>query len=419
MNYVIKIFNYRFYLKEFLLLFFTYFLVEDIFSWILVRDSVITIGYEKALSIGVFLFMIASYKKLQSDEKIYVTLFSLLITKLVIESLFEYESLFKQFTLFTVIYPVIFVVFIKYLLRSLDIDLLEFVVKFYLFTYIIFMILFGRDFSFGLESIEMEDYGPFSGDSRIIHARSVFMMIIPCLWYLDKFVKQLKLKHFIVFVFCTAVILIHQHRSVWSSAIFATLFYFFLNIKASRKTLPGIYRFLLIIISFGLITYFVLSSFYPETISFFSDRFSEILDPAKEGSTGNFRLDQTTIYMDYISEKPVLGWSFEGFELSNPLVDWWDENTGHHFHQGFIEILFYHGLAGLLLKYSFILIILIKAFTKKLSQESLVLVPFCLSGLVFSLSYVPPLIFWGHVGMCLYYLETKRDEDDLYSNTGI
>ena len=50
-------------------------------------------------------------------------------------------------------------------------------------------------------------------------------------------------------------------------------------------------------------------------------------------------------------------------------------------------------------------------FSKKLSQESIILISFCLSGLVFSFSYVLPLMFWGVTGVCLYYLE-KRQIDD-------
>ena len=51
-------------------------------------------------------------------------------------------------------------------------------------------------------------------------------------------------------------------------------------------------------------------------------------------------------------------------------------------------------------------------FSKNLSQESIVLVSFCLSGLVFSFSYVLPLVFWGITGVCLHYLEKKPNDDE-------
>ncbi|MEJ7769098.1 MAG: hypothetical protein WKF89_14870, partial [Chitinophagaceae bacterium] len=53
---------------------------------------------------------------------------------------------------------------------------------------------------------------------------------------------------------------------------------------------------------------------------------------------------------------------------------------------------------------------LVKVFSKKLSENSIILISFGIAGIVFSFNYVLPLIFWGHVGMCLYYLEKKEPE---------
>jgi hypothetical protein len=417
--YMLRVFNYRFYLGEFAILLFTYLLSEGIFGWLIVPNSGIKQVYDKLLSLVIYGFLIYNFKKLQKDERIYIIVFSFLIIKLVFESLYLYGNYFNQFTLYTVIYPVVYVVFVKYVCRSLDFDLLEFLAKFYLFTYIVFMLIYGRGFSFSLEQVEMDDYGPFSGDSRIIHARSIFMMIIPLLWYLSKFIQTKKIVDLLVFFLCFSIILIHQHRSVWSSAIFAAMLFIGLTIKENKKTASRFYNVMLISLTILALSVFYVSNLYPGFIDFMGDRFSEIFNPSKEGSTGNFRIEQTEIYGEFIKQRPILGWSFEGFSVRNPLVDWWDENTGQHFHEGFIEILFYHGIVGLILKYSSLAIILIKVFTKKLSQEAIIMVSFCLSGLLFSLSYVLPLIFWGHVGLCLYYLERKNTAYDLHSYTSI
>jgi O-antigen ligase len=147
---------------------------------------------------------------------------------------------------------------------------------------------------------------------------------------------------------------------------------------------------------------------FPDMIGFFADRFSEIFDPSKEGSTGNFRIEQREAYFKMFLERPMFGWTFEGFEMSNPLVDWWPEKTGQHFHEGYMEMLFYHGIVGLLFKYSFLIYLFFRMFSRQISQESIILLAFSLSGLLFSLNYVLPLIFWGHVGMCLFYLEQDR-----------
>lgn len=417
--YMLRFFNYRFYLGEFAILFFTYLLSEGIFGWLIIPNSGIKQIYDKVLSLLIYGFMIFSFKKLKKDEQIYMVLFTLLMVKLVFESLYLYGNYFNQFTLYTVIFPVVYVVFVKYVCRSLDFDLLEFLAKFYLFTYIVFMLIYGRGFSFSLDQVEMDDYGPFSGDSRIIHARSILMIIIPYLWYLGKYIKTKKLVNLLIFFFCFTVILVHQHRSVWSSTIFSTLIFILLTIKANKKTVSGFYNVILISVVILALGAFYVSNLYPGFLSFMGDRFSEIFNPAKEGSTGNFRIEQTEIYGDLIKQRPILGWSFQGFSIKNPLVDWWDQNTGQHFHEGFVEILFYHGIVGLILKYSFLVIIFIKAFTQKLSQEAVIMVSFCLTGLLFSLSYVLPIVFWGHVGLCFYYLERKKEANDLYSYTSV
>lgn len=412
MNRIIKIFGYQFYLKEFLVIFLSYLLMENVFSWLVLPNSVILIAFEKIMSLVIFGFVIYNFTNLKRNEKIYIGIFCLVMLRLVFESLFKYNNLFQQFTMFTVLFPVVFTIYIKCICRSLELDFLEFLAKFYLCIYIIMMIIYGRGFSFSLESVDMDDYGPFSGDSRIIHAQSIFMMIIPLLWYFSKFLEAHKLKPFLLFVFCVVVILIHQHRSVWASSIFAFLLFLFATIRNQFITVPKIITLIIgFLILIGL-TGTVLTQVAPGFTDQLSDRFSEILDPNREGGTGKFRADQREAYMTYFLQRPIFGWTFEGFDMPNPLVDWWPPKTGQHFHEGFVEMLFYHGIIGFLLKYWFLFYISVKAFSKKLSRESIILIAFSVSGLVFSFSYVLPLIFWGHVGVCLYYLEKDFVKDN-------
>lgn len=216
MNMLINIFGQKLYLRELLFLVCCYLLAEGIFSWLLIPNSSVYALYTRILSIAITGFTIFQFRYLDKTEKVFIAVFTALLLKLLFESLLIYQQIFKQFSIFTVIYPVVFTVFIKLLLRRYNVDLLGFIAKFYLFTYIVFMILFGRQFSFGLEMIEMKDYGPFSGDSRIIHARSIFMMIIPLLWYLNSYLLTRKISSLGWFVLCCVIILVHQHRSVWS-----------------------------------------------------------------------------------------------------------------------------------------------------------------------------------------------------------
>ncbi len=270
------------------------------------------------------------------------------------------------------------------------------------------MAIYGRNFSFSLEQIEMDDYGPFSGDGRIIHASSILMMIIPFLWYLNEFLTTRKLLSLFTFLFCFVIILIHQHRSVWSSAIFSLLLYFSLIIRFNNKTAPRIWNFFLGSIIVVFFAYVFVSNMFPGIIDFFGDRFSEIFDPGKEESTGRFRIEQRETYFKLFLERPIFGWTFEGFEMDNPLVDWWPKYSGQHFHESYMEMLFYQGIVGFLVKFSFLFYLIYKVFSRNLTQQTIIIISFCLSGLLFSFSYVLPLIYWGHVGLCLYYLE--KDE---------
>lgn len=409
MNSLIRIFNYRFYVKEFLLLFFTYLLMENIFSWLCLPNSIILLTYEKLLSIVLYGFMLYKFTELKTSEKIYLGLFTAILVRMVFESMYKFNNPFQQFTLFTVLFPVVYTIFIKYILRKYNFDVLEFIAKFYILTYILIMVIYGRGFSFSLDAVDMDDYGPFSGDSRVVHARSIFTMIIPFLWYLHRYITTKKANFLIPFAFCFVVILVHQHRSVWSSTC-VSLFFYIIGTILNRKA--SIQRFSTLAagsVAVLLICGFFVSNMFPGFIDFLADRFSEIFDPAKEGSTGNFRIQQRETYFELFLERPVFGWTFDGFELPNPLVDWWPEKTGQHFHEGYIEMLFYHGVVGLVLKYSFLVYLLYRAFTRNLSEHSIILISFCLAGITFSFNYVLPLVFWGHVGMCLFYLE----KDDL------
>ncbi len=411
--FTIRIFKYRFHIIEFLVLVFLYFFNEGIFSWLILPNSNIYENVTKGLSMLVYGYVLFSFPKLKRDEKIFIVLFTMLMVKLVFESLYLYGNFFDKLTIFSVIYPVVYVVFIKAVCRSLDLDILEIVAKFYLITYIIFMAIYGHGFGFSLAQVDMEDYGPFSGDDRVIHARSILMIIIPYLWYLSQYIQKRKMIDLALFLLCFVIILIHQHRSVWSCAIFSTFLFVVFTIRNNRKTTSSFFTMFTMFAVIGVFGIVYLSALKPGFLNFLGNRFTEILNPNREGGTGSFRIDQSVVYGEMIKQKPFTGWSFEGFYVRNPLVDWWDEGSGQHFHEGFIEILFYHGIVGLLLKYSFFIIIAIKAFKQKLSQESVILVSFCLTGLIFSLSYVLPTIFFGHIGLCLYYLEKKKQSTDI------
>lgn len=408
----VKILNYRIYLVEFLILFVTYFFTENCLSWFLLQNAHFSGVAIKGMSILVFPFLLLVCRYLKKSEQVYLAIFTVWLLVLVFRSMIEFQKNFAHFEIYTLLYPVIYVIFLKLIFRWLNVDLLNYMVGFHLLLYLAFMATFGRQFSLSLEHIALNT-GPFSGDTRIIHAQSVLMLIIPYLWFLNNFILRHKTRDFLLFILCLAIIVIHQHRSVWSATILATVVYFFMLLRNNRKAIQGMAVFCTISFLLLVCVLYYISSVAPQILTFFSHRFNEILNPEQTNGTGSFRIAQTKAYMQYIVQKPFFGWTFDGYQLPNPLVDWWDSNTGHHFHQAYIETLFYHGIFGLLFKFSFLLYILRQAFSRALSNQSIILSAFCISGLIFAFSYVLPLMFWGHVALCLHYLENTSSKDTL------
>jgi hypothetical protein len=58
MNRIVRIFSYEFYIKELLVLFFTFLMMENIFSWLILPDSVILLTYEKIMSLAIFAYVL-------------------------------------------------------------------------------------------------------------------------------------------------------------------------------------------------------------------------------------------------------------------------------------------------------------------------------------------------------------------------
>src|SRR4051812_32091506 len=124
MNTFVTIFNYRFRVWDLFLVAGAYLLTEAIFNWIVMRNSLIVQGYEKMLGLAIYGFMLYQFNQLKRDERIVVIIFTALLIRLMLESLEAYDVIFRQLTMFTVLFPTVYVFFIKFLLRSLDMDLL-------------------------------------------------------------------------------------------------------------------------------------------------------------------------------------------------------------------------------------------------------------------------------------------------------
>ena len=318
MNSILRIFNYRFYVKEFVVLFICYLLMEEMFSWLLMPNSELVQSYEKGFSLLVAGYMIYAFPALKMWERVYISAFVLFMIKLVLQSLYEYNNIFQQLTMFYVLFPVVFALFIKHICRQFELDIVEFLAKFYLVSYLVFMAWYGRGFSFSLAEIEMNDYGPFSGDGRVLHSSKIYMLVIPLLWYFHKCIETHRLKYFLPLLLCITAIFIHQHRSVWSCSIVSIFTYLAVISRTKRGAITGIYRIIVTFILVLFVAYFFLSNLYPELVEFMADRFGEIFNPSKENSTGKFRVDQRETYGLLFEQSPFSGGVLKALKCQIP-----------------------------------------------------------------------------------------------------
>jgi len=84
MNRIIKIFSYEFYVNELLILFFTFLMMENIFSWLVLPNSVILLTYEKLMTIAIFGYVLYKFNNLKMIEKVYMVLFVGVMIRLIV-----------------------------------------------------------------------------------------------------------------------------------------------------------------------------------------------------------------------------------------------------------------------------------------------------------------------------------------------
>src|SRR6185437_10551347 len=104
--------------------------MENIFSWLLYPVSEVLLNYEKILTILIFAYLLYEFRALKTNEKVYLGLFTAFIIKLVFESMIHYGNFFEQLTMFSILFPVVFAIYVKFLCRSLQIDFLPFISRF-------------------------------------------------------------------------------------------------------------------------------------------------------------------------------------------------------------------------------------------------------------------------------------------------
>ena len=145
----------------------------------------------------------------------------------------------------------------------------------------------------------------------------------------------------------------------------------------------------------------------PEFQEFMFERVEDIYKYSEQG-TGKWRYNIYEYYLPYIKRNLLFGMRFSGFEIKTLYSGMFEEKTGHHFHSGYLPLLFYNGLIGLYLLYGPILYYIYRFFrSKKCYLETICLVSFIFSGFVYSISYNLPFMYFAFLGIGFAILDKR------------
>lgn len=266
------------------------------------------------------------------------------------------------------------------------------------------------------------DPGMVSAEAFVNHERgllapSVYLLLVPCLYFFNIYIVEFKTSALIKFLILIFFIVFFQHRTVWVSTAGAFIFNFFLlnrqgNLKLKR-TLPTV-----MLLSYFLIfvVLFVISLF-PDVVDKIAQEIENIANPKQDSTgTGGWRLLQYQSYWPYVVDHLFQGMRLKGFELPIQFyhpdagIPFFEDGTGHHFHSFYYDILFYFGLLGVALFLIIMLYPLIVIIRKNLNLDykQIAIVSFAFSGLIFSISYNLAYYYWGFIGLALAYVEHAR-----------
>lgn len=255
----------------------------------------------------------------------------------------------------------------------------------------------------------------FVTHDRALHAPSIYLLLVPCLYFFNVYIVEFDNKALIKFLILFFFIIYFQHRTVWVATSVSFLFNFFVlkrqNMLPLKKTIPTVMLLGFVFMAVASL----LVSYFPEIGDKIAENIANISNP-KEDTTGTagWRMLQYESYWPYVQAHFIEGMRLAGFELpvqfynpDAPDYAYFEDGTGHHFHSFYYDILFYFGLIGVLI----FLIIMVQPiyavlrYRLTISPRYLSLVSFSFSGLVFGVSYNTPDFYWVVFGVALAYLD--------------
>ena len=271
-------------------------------------------------------------------------------------------------------------------------------------------------FFFLLFRRELFTISAFLGHQRAYKSTSAFLMLLPYLYFFNKYITERSRTFLFLFVSTFLIIIFLQHRSVWIAMLIATIFNFLLlKIKLKRRfTIKTYFPDLFLFGLFGLLFSLVIFTYKPEILDKLSNEVYEIQHATTEG-TGAWRVEQAISYWPYIQEHILFGMRFEGFELpvqfyvSDSDQTRFSDNSGHHFHSLYVDLSFYFGVIGLFILLAPLVFYIVHAIKKsQLSEVEYCLISFAFSGLVYGISYNLPTFYFCFAGLGLSLMESAK-----------
>lgn len=374
-------------------------LSTNLLSWA-DETGVVSDTITKLLTIFCFLYSVYNYKRIfEHNKKIFLALI-LGVVYLILKSLVYYGT--------PVVYPsVISRVLILFVpLAVIEIYrkgngiTLQKLMNIYAIFFFIKLFLAGTIFKLG-----------YGSDERINSADEAYIMYFIFLYYFNMYFFNRRLKDILFAVIALVFVILFQHRTIWSLFVIVLLINTFYVVKYK------IYQFTFLFkASFAIATIIaiIIFSFYQN--SKLNDTLKEDLGDITnitEQGTGAWRLLQAGLYMDKFTEKPILGWDYQAFAigelLSLEVGDGSETDTGTHIHIQYVDILYYTGLVGLA-AFLYIILRTISLLWRKKNKtvESVTLLFFVFSSIIFSFSYRVEIFNWAIIGIGWYIAISKE-----------
>ncbi len=347
------------------------------------------------------IFLVITFYKVGSLKKYYLFFFIFTlsyITYLIFESLYLYKSFFEfPHVFFKIINLTMICSFLLFYQKnkSININLIMNII----FYGILIKILINPS---------IVSLGAFVSHVRLIPSESVFLLLLPALYFFNNYILEFKKLALLKFIILFFLIIYFQHRSVWTASFAAFTLNFLILIRQNALNFKKVFPYVLIFSFSFLVIFSLVATKSPEVVQKIEQEVNNILNP-QEDRTGSWRIMQFEAYWPYITKHMIEGMRLKGFELPIQFFNiengtqLFTSNTGHHFHSYYIDTLFYFGLIVLIMTMIIILIPIIKIIINKNHYTPAILsfTTFVFSGLVFALAYRLPIYYWAILGVTL------------------